>query len=90
MGTTRCWGAGMRVFGRRLSPTVITVVLMVLLAIGRRALSGWGPLEALLDPTPDGELIGDVVQTALWLAYRGLRRLGLPDMGIGRGCAPEA
>ena len=63
---------------------------MVLLALVRRGLYGWAPMEGLLDPTPNGEFLGDVAQAAVWLAYRGLRKLGLPEIGIGRGCAPDA
>jgi hypothetical protein len=75
---------------RWFSTTAIIVTLMVLLALVRRGLCGWAPMEGLLDPTPNGELLGDVAQAAVWLAYRGLRKLGLPEIGIGRGCAPDA
>jgi hypothetical protein len=90
MSARRGGAAEGRIRERRFSTTAIIVTLMVLLALARRSLSGWAPVEGLLDPTPNGELLGDVAQAALWLAYRGLRKLGLPEIGIGRACAPEA
>ena len=90
MRTTRWGGVGWKVPGRWLSPTSLTVLAMVALAVGRRSLTGWAPLEGMLELSPDGELALDVLQTVLWLTYRGLRKLGLPDLGIGRGCTPEA
>ena len=80
MDSTGGGGDGGKGSGGRFTHPVLTVVVMILLALGRRALSGWEPLEAVLDPTPDAQLLGDVVQTALWLAYRGLRKLRLLDL----------
>ncbi len=90
MSARRDGAAEGRTRERRFPTTVIIVTLMMMLALARRGLASWAPVEGLLDPTPNGELLGDVAQVALWLAYRGLRKLGLPEIGIGRACAPEA
>jgi hypothetical protein len=90
MSARRCGEEEGRTRERRFPTTAIIVTLMMMLALAQRGLSGWAPMEGLLDPIPNGEFLGDVAQAALWLAYRGLRRLGLPEIGIGRACAPEA
>lgn len=76
--------------GRRFPTTAVFVTLMLMLALAQRGLASWAAVESLLDPIPNRELFGDVAQVALWLAYRGLKRLGFPGMEIGRTCAPEA
>lgn len=57
---------------------------------GTTGLAGWAPVEMLMAPTPNRELLGDVIQAALWISYRWLRKPGLADTAIGSACAPEA
>ena len=66
------------------------VLFMVALAAARHGPTGWLPAEGLMERVLSSDLMVDLAQAAIWLAHRGLEKLGLPGVDVGRSCAPEA